>query len=101
MVAVLQVSLALEAAFTLTSVGSVVALRQASVAVTVKSRVVTQPVVESAAWLTVIVAVLQVTRPPETATTLPSAGLVRGLQPKAKPVVGTVRLGPVVSTVQL
>src|SRR5258708_27476972 len=77
-----------------------VVLRQASVAVTVKSRDVTQPVAESL-WVTSIVAALQVSLALEAVLTLASSGGVAGLQPRAKPVVGTVKLGPVRSTVQV
>ena len=75
-------------------------MRQASFAVTVKSRVVTQPVVESL-WVALIVVELQVSVALEAAATLASVGRVVGLHPKANPVVGTVRLGPVVSVVQV
>src|ERR1041384_1381144 len=76
------------------------ALRQASVAVTVKSRVVEQPAVVSAC-VTLIVAALQVSEALEAAATLASSGKLVGLQPRASPVLGTVKLGPVVSTVHV
>jgi len=66
----------------------VVALRQASFATTVKSRVVTQPVVESMC-VALIITALQVSDALEAAATLVSSGRVPGLQPKASPVIGT------------
>jgi hypothetical protein len=48
-----------------------------------------------------MVAALHVSFALEAAATLASVGNVPGLQPKANPVVGTVRLGPVVSVVQV
>ena len=65
-----------------------------------KSRVVRQPVGVSV-WVAVIVGVLHVSVALEAAATLASSGNVVGLQPKANPVVGTVRTGLVVSTVHV
>src|SRR5260221_9234057 len=48
----------------------------------------------------VLVAVLHVSLALDAAVTLASVGKLAGLQPRARPLVGTVRLGPVESLVQ-
>ena len=71
-------------------------LLEASVAVTVKSRVVRQPVVESMCAAEII-GVPQLSAALEAAATVASVGKVEGLHPKPKPIVGTVSDGLVVS----
>src|SRR5437773_2943331 len=72
-------------------------LRQPSVPITVKVRVLVQPEVEST-WLMFVLSTLQlsvtVTRP---ARVVSSGGLAT-LQPRSRPDVGTVTTGGVVST---
>src|SRR3974390_1436011 len=70
-------------------------------ATTVKVWLLVQPDTTTAVWVTFV----ETTGPQasvalEAAATLASVGSVCGLQPRLRPVVGTVRVGGVVSTVQ-
>src|SRR6516162_4028386 len=68
-----------------------VVLLQASVAVTVKVWVLVQPETTTAVWVTLVVTTPQLSVAVTSAATLASLGSVPGLQPRSRPVVGTVR----------